>query len=144
MAAAAAAAAGPSVGLLLLLWHMTARACHCGRGAALERAFDFQDARVCGGVGEGEGEGGGLHHSALLLKRNRAVVIIMSRPSLFLLLLVLTPGCGRRFTRVCARGFPRVLPQVRNYVLAAEGLFGAAHNMTFLFAPLSGETAKQV
>ena len=33
--------------------------------------------------------------------------------------------------------------QVRNYVLATEGLFGAAHNMTFLFAPLSGETAKQ-
>lgn len=34
--------------------------------------------------------------------------------------------------------------QVRTYVLAMEGLFGAAHNMTFLFAPLSGETAKQV
>ncbi|CBJ33631.1 conserved unknown protein [Ectocarpus siliculosus] len=41
-------------------------------------------------------------------------------------------------------GLKDIQAQVRNYVLAMEGLFGAAHNMTFLFAPLSGETAKQL
>ncbi|CAM9539661.1 unnamed protein product [Ascophyllum nodosum] len=41
-------------------------------------------------------------------------------------------------------GLKDIQAQVRNYVLATEGLFGAAHNMTFLFAPLSGETAKQL
>lgn len=51
-----------------------------------------------------------------------------------LVVMGLRPSCPNLF----------LMKQVRNYVRATEGLFGAAHNMTFLFAPLSGETAKQV